>query len=409
MGTPDSAVKSGSIGRFMVRFTTAGESHGQGLVIIVEGIPAGLPIDEDEIGIHLARRQKGYGRGGRMLIEQDRAHIVSGVRHGATLGSPIGMTLENKDWANWEEAMSVRPLDGPPQSPRTQRITRLRPGHADLPGAMKYGFDDVRNVLERSSARETAARVAAGAVALRLLQEFGVEIHSHVLVIGTVHATQPETIDWDEVEASPVRCADASASERMVQEIDAAKNAGDTVGGTVEVIAENVPIGLGSHVSWDRKIDGRISQAIMSINAVKAVSLGPGWEIGESFGSGVQDVIEPVSDPDHPWQRRTNNLGGTEGGMTNGMPLTARFLVKPIATMLNPLPSVDLDTGEAVQAHYERSDICQAPPACVVGEAMMALVLADAFMEKFGGDSIPETRRNLEGYLKTVGPRTRYQ
>ena len=396
----------------MVRFTTAGESHGQGLVIIVEGVPAGLPVDEDYIGVHLARRQKGYGRGGRMLIEQDRAHIISGVRHGMTLGSPIGMTVENKDWANWEEAMSVRPLDGPPESPRTQRITRLRPGHADLPGAMKYGFEDVRNVLERASARETAARVAAGAVALRLLQEFSIEVHSHVVSIGAVQASPPQridAIDWVAVEESPVRCADAAAAGRMAQEIDGAKDAGDTVGGTVEIIAENVPIGLGSHVSWDRKIDAQIAQALMSINAVKAVSLGPGWEIAERFGSQVQDVIQPVTDPDRPWQRQTNNLGGTEGGMTNGMPLVARFVVKPIATMLNPLPSVDLDTGEEVQAHYERSDICQAPPACVVGEAMVALVLAGAFMEKFGGDSIPETRRNFEGYVKTVGPRRVYQ
>ena len=393
----------------MVRFTTAGESHGQGLMIIVEGVPAGLPIDEDYIGVHLARRQKGYGRGGRMLIEQDWAHIVSGVRHGATLGSPIGLTVENKDWANWEEAMSVRPLEGPPESPRTQRITRLRPGHADLPGAMKYGFEDVRNVLERASARETAARVAAGAVALRLLQEFGIEVHSHVVSIGTVHAEPPPVIDWGAVEESPVRCADGAAAARMTAEIDNAKNAGDTVGGTVEVIAENVPIGLGSHVSWDRKIDGQISQALMSINAVKAVSLGPGWEIADLFGSQVHDVIEPVTDPDRPWQRKTNNLGGTEGGMTNGMPMVARFVIKPIATLLNPLPSVDLDTGEEVQAHYERSDVCQAPPACVVGEAMMALVLADAFMEKFGGDSVPETRRNFEGYVKTVGPRKVYR
>ena len=389
----------------MVRFTTAGESHGQGLVIIIEDVPAGLAIDEDYIGVHLARRQKGYGRGGRMLIEQDWAHIISGVRHGLTLGSPIGMTVENKDWANWEEAMAVRPLDGPPQSPRTQRITRLRPGHADLPGAMKYGFEDVRNVLERASARETAARVAAGAVALRLLEEFGIQVHSHVVSIGTVQASSPERIDWDAVEDSPVRCADAAAAGRMAQEIDAAKDAGDTVGGTVEIIAENVPIGLGSHVSWDRKIDAQIAQALMSINAVKAVSLGPGWEIADRFGSQVQDVIQPVTNPDRPWQRQTNNLGGTEGGMTNGMPLVARFVIKPIATMLNPLPSVDLDTGEEVQAHYERSDICQAPPACVVGEAMVALVLARAFMEKFGGDSVPETRRNFEGYVKTVGPR----
>ena len=392
-----------------VKFTTAGESHGQGLTIIVEGIPAGLPLDEDYIGRHLARRQKGYGRGGRMLIEQDWAHIISGVRHGRTLGSPIGMSVDNRDWANWEEAMSVRPLEGEPESPRSRRVTRLRPGHADLPGAMKYGFEDVRNVLERASARETAARVAAGAIAMRLLQEFGIRINSHVLSIGAVAANPPAAIDWEAVEESPVRCADPEAAGRMTEAIDAAKEAGDTIGGTVEVLAEGVPIGLGSHVSWDRKIDGRISQALMSINAVKAVSIGPGWELAGRLGSQAQDVILPVSDPDRPWQRETNHLGGTEGGMTNGMPLSARFAIKPIATMLNPLPSVDLDTGEAVQAHYERSDICQAPPACVVGEAMVALVLAEAFMEKFGGDSVPETRRNYEGYLKTVGPRQRWE
>ena len=389
----------------MVKFSTAGESHGQGLVIILEGVPAGLSISEDYIAVHLGRRQKGYGRGGRMLIEQDRAKIISGVRHGLTLGSPIGMTVENKDWANWQEAMAIEPLEGPPQSPRTQRITRLRPGHADLPGAMKYGFEDVRNVLERASARETAARVAAGAIAIKLLEEFGIQIHSHVLSIGSVHAEPPESIDWQAVEESPVRCSDPEAAKRMAAEIDAAKEAGDTIGGTCEIIAENVPIGLGSHVSWDKKIDALVAQALMSINAVKAVSIGAGWEIAEQRGSQVQDVILPVTDPDHPWQRKTNNLGGTEGGMTNGMPLAARFAIKPIATMVTPLPSVDLDTGEEVLAHFERSDVCQAPPACVVGEAMVALVLADAFMEKFGGDSIPETRRNFEGYMTTVGPR----
>ncbi len=393
----------------MVRFFTAGESHGQGLIIILEGVPAGLSISEDYIGVHLARRQKGYGRGGRMLIEKDRAKIISGVRHGHTLGSPIGMTLENKDWANWEEAMAIDPLEGPPQSPRTQRITRLRPGHADLPGAMKYGFDDVRNVLERASARETAARVAAGAIAIKLLEEFGIKIHSHVISIGSVPAAPPENIDWEAVEESPVRCADPVAAEKMAAEIDAAKEAGDTVGGTCEVIAENVPIGLGSHVSWNRKIDALVAQALMSINAVKAVSIGPGWEIAKQRGSQVQDVILPVTDPDHPWQRKTNRLGGTEGGMTNGMPLVARFGIKPIATMVNPLPSVDLDTGEGVQAHFERSDVCQVPPAGVIGESMMALVLANAFAEKFGGDSVEEMRRNYQGYLKTTGPRKIYR
>ena len=393
----------------MVRFFTAGESHGQGLVIIVEGVPAGLSITEDYIAAHLSRRQRGYGRGGRMLIEQDRAHIMSGVRHGRTIGSPIGMTLENRDWANWQSTMAVDAVDDPNADGRGQRITRLRPGHADLPGAMKYGYDDVRDVLERSSARETAARVAAGAVAIRFLEEFGIILRSHVVSIAGVWANIPENIDWKLVEESPVRCADSEAAALMMVEIDAAKESGDTVGGTVEIIAENLPIGLGSHVHWDRKLDGLISQALMSINAVKAVSIGPGWETADLKGSQVQDVILPVTDPDNPWQRKTNMLGGTEGGMSNGMPLVARFAIKPIATMVNPLPSVDLDTGEAVQAHYERSDVCQVPPAGVVGEAMVALVLIDAFVEKFGGDSIEETRRNLQGYLKTVRPRKVYQ
>jgi len=393
----------------MIRFFTAGESHGQGLVIIVEGVPAGLPLNEEYIGSQLVRRQRGYGRGGRMLIEQDWAKIISGVRHGLTLGSPIGMTLENKDWVNWEQAMAVGQVEDRDEEGRGRRITRLRPGHADLPGVMKYGFDDVRNVLERASARETAARVAAGAIAIKLLAEFGIRMHSHVISIAGVFANPPEKIDWDLVEESPVRCADPEAAVKMVAEIDAAKEAGDTVGGTVEVIAENVPIGLGSHVHWDRKIDGLIAQALMSINAVKSVSVGPGWDVVNSRGSQVQDIIDPVTDPGHPWQRQTNRLGGTEGGMTNGMPLVARFGIKPIATMVNALPSVDLDTGEAVQAHYERSDVCQVPPAGVIGEAMMALVLADALMEKFGGDSVSETMRNFQGYMKTVGPRKVYQ
>ena len=393
----------------MIRWFTAGESHGPGLMIIVEGIPAGLPISEDYIGVQLGRRQKGYGRGGRMLIEQDHATIMSGVRHGRTLGSPIGMTIENKDWPNWTEAMAIEYVENPSQEGRNRRVTRIRPGHADLPGTMKYGFDDVRNSLERASARETAARVAAGSIAMRLLEEFGIQLHSHVISIGGIKADIPETIDWDVVEDSPVRCIDPAASELMMAEIDATKAAGDTIGGIVEVIAEGIPIGLGSHVHWDRKIDGLISQALMSINAVKAVSIGPGWEIMDRRGSQVQDVIEPVTDPDNPWQRKTNRAGGTEGGMTDGMPLVARFGIKPIATLHNPLPSVDLDTGEPVQAHFERSDVCQVPPAGVIGEAMVALVLAGAFMGKFGGDSIPETRHNVDGYLKTVGPRKLYQ
>ena len=389
----------------MIRFFTAGESHGPGLVIIVEGVPAGLTISEDYIAVQLGRRQKGYGRGGRMLIEQDWAKIVSGVRHGRTLGSPIGMQIENKDWVNWREAMAIEYVDNTSQEGRNQRVTRIRPGHADLPGTMKYGFDDVRNSLERASARETAARVAAGAVARALLEEFGITLHSHVISIGAVSSGPVESIDWEGVEDSPVRCADQGAANRMMVAIDAAKEAGDTLGGTVEIVADNVPIGLGSHVHWDRKIDGLLSQALMSINAVKAVSIGLGWEIIDRPGSEFQDVIEPVTDLDNPWQRKTNRAGGTEGGMTSGMPLVARFAIKPIATLYNPLPSVDLDTGEPVQAHFERSDDCQVPPAGVIGEAMVALVLANSFMEKFGGDSIPETRRNYVGYMNTIGPR----
>ena len=395
----------------MIRWFTAGESHGQGLMIIVEGVPAYLPLDEAFIARHLARRQRGYGRGGRQQIERDHAHIQTGVRHGYTLGSPIGMLIENRDWVNWQDAMAVEYVANPPQEGRNRRVTRIRPGHADLPGAMKYGFHDVRNSLERASARETAGRVAAGAVAMRLLDEFGITLHSHVISIGRITAQPPApaAIDWNAVEESPVHCADPDAAARMMAEVDAARAAGDTVGGVVEVIAANVPIGLGSHVHWDRKIDAKIAQALMSINAVKAVSIGPGWELADAWGSEFQDVIEPVTDPDRPWQRRTNRAGGTEGGMTSGTDLTARFVIKPIATLHNPLPSVDLDTGEPVQAHFERSDVCQAPPAGVIGEAMVALVLADAFMEKFGGDSIPETRRNFEGYQATVGPRLRYR
>ena len=394
----------------MIRWFTAGESHGQGLMVIVEGVPAYLYLDEEYIAHHLGRRQRGYGRGGRQQIERDHAHIQTGVRHGYTLGSPIGMLIENRDWVNWQDAMAVEYVENPSQEGRNQRVTRIRPGHADLPGAMKYGFHDVRNSLERASARETAARVAAGAVAMKLLAEFGIALHSHVLSIGKVKASPPQhgNIDWEVVEESPVHCADADAGVRMMAEVDAAREAGDTVGGVVEVIAEGVPIGLGSHVHWDRKIDAKVAQALMSINAVKAVSIGEGWDLLDRWGSQFQDVIEPVTDPDHPWQRKTNRSGGTEGGMTSGTPLLARFVIKPIATLHNPLPSVDLDTGEPVQAHFERSDVCQAPPAGVIGEAMVALVLADAFMEKFGGDSIPETRRNFEGYQATVGPRLRY-
>ncbi len=382
-----------------LRFLTSGESHGKGLTIIVEGIPAGLPLTEAYLARDMARRQKGYGRGGRMKIEKDAAEILSGVRHGLTLGSPIALWVQNRDWENWRVSMSVEPVDEP-----VTPVTRLRPGHADLPGAVKYNHTDVRNVLERASARETAARVAAGGVARRFLEEFGIAVHAHVRSIGNVTANVPDPIDWDRVEASPVRCADPEAERPMMDAIDAAKAAKDTAGGVFEVIATGVPIGLGSHIQWDRKLDGRIAQGLMSIHAAKGVEIGLGFTQTTLPGSKVHDIIEPWAGSDRPkWQRRTNNAGGLEGGMTTGQSVVARVAIKPISTLIKPLPSVDLLTGEEVLAHYERSDVCQVPPACVIGEAMMALALADAFLEKFGGDHMAETRRNYQGYLKQSG------
>ena len=384
----------------MFRYLTAGESHGPVLTIIVEGIPAGLALSEKFIGLDMARRMLGYGRGDRMKIETDQAVIRSGVRHGCTIGSPITLAIENRDWVNWQEKMAIEPIDKV-----IEPVTRLRPGHADLAGTMKYYQKDVRNILERSSARETAARVAVGAIARKLLGEFGVVIHSHVLSIGGVAVSANASVDWKNVERSEVRCSDQSVAKQMIAVIDEAKAEGDTVGGVVEVIATGLPIGLGSHVQWDRKIDGRLAQAIMSINAVKAVTIGDGWDAVNRKGSQVHDVINPVEDMSKPWQRDSNNAGGTEGGMTNGMPLVVRFAVKPISTLANPLPSVDLNSGERVQAHYERSDVCQVPAAGIVGEAMVAIVMAQALQEKFGGDHIEEMKRNCQGYLATVGPR----
>lgn len=380
------------------RYLTAGESHGKGLSVLVEGIPAGLPLTENYIARDLARRQLGYGRGGRMKIEKDFAEIMSGVRHGKTLGSPIAMWVRNLDWENWKVPMAIEAVEAP-----GNRITRLRPGHADLPGIVKYNFNDVRPILERSSARETAARVAAGGVARRFLEEFGIEIHAHVLSVGNVRAQVPAQIDWQRVEESPVRCADAAAEPKMIAAIDATKEAKDTLGGVFEVIATGVPIGLGSHIQWDKKLDGLIAQAIMSIHAVKGVEFGMGFEQTLLPGSQVHDIIEPWAHGGPRWHRKSNNAGGLEGGMTNGQPLIVRGAIKPISTLAKPLPSVDLETGEVVQAHYERSDVCQVPPACVIGEAMLALVLTGAFLEKFGGDHIDETRRNYEGYLKHSG------
>ena len=383
------------------RFLTAGESHGKGLTMIVEGLPAGLPLSEADIAPDLVRRQGGYGRGGRMKIERDHAEIMGGVRHGLTLGSPVALWIENRDWVNWTEKMAVEPVDI-----EIERVTRLRPGHADLAGAIKYGFDDVRNVLERASARETAARVAVGAVAKRLLAEFGIVFHSHTLSIAGVRAPIPATIDWDAVEDDPVRCADASAGEAMVAAINAAKPHGDTVGGEIEVRVAGVPLGLGSHVHWDRKLDGRIAQAICSINAFKAVGFGLGFESAALRGSQVHDVILPADKWEgQPWRHATNNHGGIEGGMSTGEEIVVRAAIKPIPTLAHPLPSADLDTGEEVLAGYERSDVCVVPAGGVVAEAMVAIVLADAWLEKFAGDTLGETRSNYEHYLPQLAPR----
>ena len=381
-----------------IRFLTSGESHGQGLSIIIEGIPAGLPLSEDYIQKDLARRQKGYGRGGRMKIEKDRALIKSGVRHGVTLGSPIGLWIQNKDWENWQEVMAVEAVNG-----QVKKVTRLRPGHADMPGILKYKQDDVRNILERASARETAARVAVGAVCRALLSELSIEIHSNTLSIAGHGVKNPMPEDWGVVEESVVRCHEPDVEQRMIGAIDDAKESGDTVGGVFQVVASGTPIGLGSHVHWDRKLDANLAQAMMSINAVKGVEIGPGFEQAQMVGSLVHDVIEPFDGSrERKWKRMSNRAGGIEGGMSNGEDIVVRVAIKPISTLAKPLPSVDLATGEKIQAHYERSDVCQAPPGGIVGEAMMAIVLADAVMEKFGGDHVEETVRNYKSYVETV-------
>jgi len=385
----------------MFRFLTAGESHGKALMVIIEGLPAGLPLTEDYIALDLRRRQGGYGRSQRQQIEEDRAEILSGVRHGLTLGSPISLAIRNRDWANWQDVMQVEPAAEP-----DEKLTRLRPGHADLAGAIKYGQDDVRSILERASARETAARVAVGAVARRFLEEFGMAVHSHTLAIGEVRAEGQGEPDWALVEASPVRCADGQVSEQMVRAIDVGREAGDSLGGIFEVWATGVPIGLGSHVHWDRRLDGRLAQAAMSIQAVKGVGIGGGFALARLPGSQAHDVILPADQwGDRPWRRATNRAGGLEGGMTNGEPIVLRAVLKPLSTLAKPLPSADLATGEAVEAHYERSDVCVVPAAGVIGEAMVAIVLAEAMLEKFGGDHIDETKRNYQAYLKTIGPR----
>jgi chorismate synthase len=385
----------------MFRFLTAGESHGKALTVIIEGLPAGLPLTEDYIALDLRRRQGGYGRSQRQQIEEDRAEILSGVRHGLTLGSPLSLMIRNRDWPNWQDVMQVEPA-----AEVAEKLTRLRPGHADLTGAVKYGQDDVRPILERASARETAARVAVGAAARRFLEEFGIAVHSHTLAIGEVRVEGQGEPDWALVEASPVRCADRQVSKRMVRAIDVAREAGDSLGGIFEVWAAGMPIGLGSHVHWDRRLDGRLAQAVMSIHAVKGVGIGGGFALARLPGSQAHDTILPVDQwGDRPWRRATNRAGGLEGGITNGEPVIVRAALKPISTLAKPLPSADLTTGQAIEAHYERSDVCVVPATGVIGEAMVAIVLTEAMLEKFGGDHIDETRRNYQGYLKTIGPR----
>ena len=387
------------------RFLTAGESHGKGLTAIVEGVPAGLEISEDLIAADLTRRQGGYGRGKRQQIEQDRAEIVSGVRHGLTIGSPIALSMVNRDHqnANWRVRMSTEPVDED-----VERVTLLRPGHADLVGTQKYGFDDVRPILERSSARETAARVAVGAIARALLGELGVEVHSHTLSIGSVTASPPERIDWAAVDASIVRVADKSVEQAMVDEIDQTRENLDTLGGVFEVRASGVSMGLGSHVHWDRKLDGLLAQAVMSINAVKAVEIGDGIAGAAAPGSEVMDVILPAAAWERrPWERDSNRAGGLEGGITNGEDVVIRGYLKPISTVPRRMPTADLLTGEETESFYERSDVAVVPAGGVIGEAMVAIVLADAVLEKFGGDHVAELRRNFEAFQATVGPRER--
>jgi chorismate synthase len=385
----------------LLRFLTAGESHGKGLAVIVEGMPAGLPLSEDYIAVDLRRRQGGYGRGRRQKIEQDRAEIISGVRHGLTLGSPIALSIQNRDWVNWTEQMSVDPIEG-----AVEKVTRLRPGHADLAGTVKYDFDDVRPILERASARETAARVAVGGICKRFLEELGMSFYSHTVQIGGIEADLPDEIDWAAVEASPVRCAGAASGDRMVAAIDDARNGGDTLGGIVEGRVRGVPMGLGSHVHWDRKIDGLLAQALMSIHSVKGVEIGGGFALTRKTGSHVHDVILPREQwADRPWARATNNAGGTEGGITDGQEIVVRVALKPIATLPRSLPSADLRTGEEIAAHYERSDVCVVPAAGVIVETMCAIVLAGAALEKFGGDSLKETLRNWRAFEATIGPR----
>ncbi len=411
-----------------LRFLTSGESHGKALVGIIEGIPSGLSISSQDIDKELSRRQKGYGRGGRMKIESDAVQILSGIRMGKTIASPITLLIENKDWKNWQDIMSA---DTPPLLPLTKGgvVTRPRPGHADLAGAIKYNTHDIRNILERSSARETATRVAVGAVAKKFLSEFNIRIISYVIEIGGIRSQKSEVRSqtdkerilrlFKEAESSSVRCPDKNAEKKIINKIDSAMKKGDSLGGVFEVIAAGVPVGLGNYSQWDRRLDARLAYALMGIQAIKGVEIGLGFEMSRRFGSEVMDEIfysplfnSPLSKGGHRgvidgksgfgFYRKTNNAGGIEGGISNRMPIVLRAAMKPIPTLRKPLSSVDIVSKKSFKAAYERSDVCAVPAASVIGEAVVALVLADSFLEKFGGDSMDEVKRNYEGYLKQV-------
>jgi chorismate synthase len=395
-------------------FRTAGESHGRGLVTLIEGVPAGLSVvAARDIDPDLRRRQGGYGRGGRMKIEQDTAEVLSGVRHGETLGSPIALLVWNRDWQNWQAAMSPEPLTAEDAEKKLRRVHLPRPGHADLVGVLKYDREDARDVLERASARETTARVAAGAVARRMLADLGITVGSHIVALGGIEASVPDELPADlnaAADASPLRTLDPDAEQRMIAAIDSARGAGDTFGGVFEVVARGVPTGLGSHVAWDRRLDGRIAQAMMSIQAMKGVEIGLGFEAARRPGSAVHDAIarDEAAERAGGFGRLGNNAGGLEGGMTTGAPLVVRVAMKPLSTLMKPLQSVDLRTGERADAVRERSDVVALAAAGVVGEAMLAIVLADALLEKCGGDSMRELQRNLTGYLERLKERQQH-
>jgi chorismate synthase len=393
----------------MLRFTTAGESHGPALLAILEGMPAGLPLLAADVDADLERRQQGYGRGRRMQIERDAVEFLGGVRAGFTLGTPIAMRIANLDWKNWQEIMDPAPREGDP-APRKRAVTRARPGHIDLSGMLKYDRIDGRDLLERASARETASRTAAGAVCRRFLREFGISVASHVTHLGGIDARRPDALPADlntAADKSPLRTLDADAEAKMTAAIDAAKKDGNTLGGIVEVICDGIPVGLGSHVSWDVKLDARLAAAIMSIPAVKGVEIGPGFENARRTGAEVHDEITlaPGRARTGNVQRRTNRAGGLEAGVTNGEPLVIHAAMKPISTLMRPLATIDLATGEPAQAVAERSDVTAVPAMGVIAEAMTAFVVAQAMLEKFGGDSLGETRRNYDGYLAHIAGR----